>query len=192
LKRLNAFPLSSIEIGEKFQEQLHASLIIIVFIYSEKNSLSRTIKITGTEHSLAHSRCNASVYKIARCTKQARKVAAMKFLIHLVVVISCLLISIHEIQAASISASKRSETIAYLREFGYLPKTENDEKISDEKFVEALKELQVSESKKVRGICSSVKFYELMPVKVIKFAIYCTFNICILTFQSLLLVRIWH
>lgn len=74
----------------------------------------------------------------------------MKFLLCLAFVISCLLISIYETQAASLIGSKQSETIAYLKEFGYLPKTEeNNEKISDEIFVEALKKLQVSECKKL-------------------------------------------
>lgn len=55
-----------------------------------------------------------------------------------------LLISINEIQSASIVDSKRSETIAYLQNFGYLPEAKFSEKISDEMLREALKKFQVS------------------------------------------------
>lgn len=64
--------------------------------------------------------------------------------IHLAATLSCLLISINKFEAASIVDAKHDETVAYLQTFGYLP-VENEQKIPDKLFRQALKKFQVSE-----------------------------------------------
>lgn len=58
----------------------------------------------------------------------------------------CLLISIHEIQTASVVGNKHSETIAYLQSFGYLPEAKNNKEITHKELKHALKQLQVSKN----------------------------------------------